>query len=218
VDHILGFFRGWWVPAGMSPAHGAYVRYPANELLDILALESQRASAVVVGEDLGTVEAGVRAELARRRVLSSRLLWFEATPPRRWPRRSLAAVATHDLPTIAGVWTGAAPRDQVAAGKRVEAGMASRLRQRLRRATGMPDATPVADLIVRTHVALAEAPSHLVVASLEDACAAERQPNMPGTVDSWPNWRIPLPLPLEQLRRAPLPRRIAAALARNRSG
>ena len=104
----MGLFRLWWVPLGAGdPSAGAYVRYPAAELLDILALESVRAGCGVVGEDLGTVESGVRPELRRRRLLSYRLAWFESRAPERFPTQALAALTTHDLPTAAGVWTGA---------------------------------------------------------------------------------------------------------------
>ena len=107
IDHVMGLFRLFWIPSGSGPTTGTYVRYPAAELLDIVALESHRARAFVVGEDLGTVEDAVRAELAERRVLSYRLLWFEREPPEAWPAQALAAVTTHDLPTVAGLWTGA---------------------------------------------------------------------------------------------------------------
>ena len=86
IDHVMGLFRLWWVPLGSSdPSAGAYVRYPAGELLDILALESARAGCGVIGEDLGTVESGVRPELRRRGLLSYRLAWFESRPPRAVP-------------------------------------------------------------------------------------------------------------------------------------
>src|SRR5262249_50861284 len=104
VDHVMGLFRLYWIPRGMSPAAGAYVRYRADDLLPILALESHRAGAVVVGEDLGTVERGTRARLRARRVLSCRVLWFESGKPAVYPRLALSAVTTHDLPTVAGLW------------------------------------------------------------------------------------------------------------------
>lgn len=103
IDHVMGLFRLFWIPPGLTAAEGAYVRYPAEELLAIVALESQRARAVVIGEDLGTVAPGVRERLAAQQILSSRLLWLESEPPARYPPLSLAAVTTHDLPTIGGL-------------------------------------------------------------------------------------------------------------------
>jgi 4-alpha-glucanotransferase len=213
IDHVMGLFRLYWIPAGAAPTQGAYVRYPADDLLAIVALESHRAGAVVVGEDLGTVEAGVRERLRAHRVLSSRLTWFETSPPARYPRLAMAAVTTHDLPTVAGLWTGA----DLAAQKRLglapnEAGLRA-IRERVRRLTGLADDAPPERVVERTYRRLGEAPSMLVTATLEDACAATERPNMPGTVAEWPNWCLPLPAPLEALERRPLPRAIAAALA-----
>ncbi|MFP5375742.1 MAG: 4-alpha-glucanotransferase, partial [Acidimicrobiia bacterium] len=113
IDHVMGLFRLFWVPtAAASPAEGTYVTYPWRDLLGILALESHRAGAWVVGEDLGTVEPFVRDELGRRRVLSYRLVWFEPEPPKTYPAQALAAVTTHDLPTVAGLWTGSDLEEQ----------------------------------------------------------------------------------------------------------
>ncbi len=112
IDHVMGLFRLWWVPSGGPATEGAYVRYPAEDLLDIVALESHRAQAVVVGEDLGTVEDGVRETLAEHGILSYRLLWFEEEPPTDWPEPAMAAITTHDLPTVAGLWTGSDLADQ----------------------------------------------------------------------------------------------------------
>ena len=116
IDHVLGLFRLWWVPSGEDPSRGAYVRSHTDELLEIVALESQRAGAVVIGEDLGTVPAGVREELRRRRLLSTRLALFERAEPARYPQQSFAGVTTHDLPTMAGTWGGADLDDQAASG------------------------------------------------------------------------------------------------------
>src|SRR3954454_19856677 len=112
IDHVMGLFRLWWVPEGKGPTEGAYVRYPSDDLMDIVALESHRAQALVVGEDLGTVEPGVREALADHNILSYRLLWFEDDEPSGWPTAALAGVTTHDLPTVAGLWTGSAVEDQ----------------------------------------------------------------------------------------------------------
>ena len=107
IDHVMGLFRLFWIPQNAEPSAGAYVRYPADELLAILALESARAGAYIVGEDLGTVEESAREKLAASHVLSYRLLWFEKDPPQDYPELALTAVTTHDLPTVAGLWTGA---------------------------------------------------------------------------------------------------------------
>ena len=212
VDHVMGLFRLWWVPLGaVDPSAGAYVLYPATELLDILALESFRSGCGVVGEDLGTVESGVRAELHRRGLLSYRLAWFESRPPERYPTQALAALTTHDLPTAAGVWTGADLVEMEATGRPFNRRAELGVRRRLRRLAGAGDSDPTSLVVERAYAALARAPSRLIVATLDDACLAERRPNMPGDTVR-PNWSIPLPRTLEQLRRDELPRRIAAVL------
>ncbi|MBI1846422.1 MAG: 4-alpha-glucanotransferase, partial [Candidatus Rokubacteria bacterium] len=217
IDHVMGLFRLFWVPRGSSPAGGAFVRYPADDLLTIVALESARAGAFVVGEDLGTVEEGVRERLAEHRILSYRVLWFEPGPPTTFPALAMAAVTTHDLPTIAGLWTGADVRAQREIGLVPnEAGFAE-MRERLRDRIGLSADAPVERVVEETHRLLARAPSALVTATLDDALAVEERPNMPGTTTQWPNWSIALPAPIEEIERRRLPRAIAAAVARGGS-
>ncbi len=112
IDHVMGLTRLFWIPDGASAADGAYVEYPLEALLAALAAESVRARCLVVGEDLGTVPEGFRERLAAADVLSSRVLWFERdgaafVAPSRYPVKAAACVSTHDLPTIAGWWSGA---------------------------------------------------------------------------------------------------------------
>jgi len=199
VDHVMGLFRQYWVPDGADPRRGAYVRYPWDDLLGIVALESERAGAFVVGEDLGTVEPIVRDELARRNVLSSRVLWFEDDGPASFPSRSMASISTHDLPTVAGLWTGADLSAQRHLGLDPDAAAVDAIRSRLRALVGLPDDAPLDQVIVGAHRLLAEAASLVVTASLEDALGVEERPNMPGTTDAWPNWSLALPAPLEQV-------------------
>jgi 4-alpha-glucanotransferase len=200
IDHVMGLFRLFWIPIGRGPTEGVYVRYPYRDLLDILALESERAGAFVVGEDLGTVEDVVREELAARHILSYRLLWFEERPPAEYREESLAALTTHDLPTLAGIWEGTDPDAKV--------------RERLRRYAGVTDGRPTCEVAEAAYEALATSPSRLLAATLEDALGVPERPNKPGTTTEWPNWSLALPASLEEVRRDPRPARLAAALRR----
>jgi 4-alpha-glucanotransferase len=213
IDHVMGLFRLWWVPAGVGPADGAYVRYPSEEMLDIVALESHRARAIVVGEDLGTVEPGVREALDAHDILSYRLLWFEQDDPEEWPAKSMAAVTTHDLPTVAGLWSGAdvteqaryldVPRAELERGR-------DELLGRLKSAD-LPSSAPPAQAVEAAHRLLARAPSVLLAATLEDAVAEEQRPNLPGVVER-PNWCLSLPVTVEDLPAHPTAAAVAQTL------
>jgi 4-alpha-glucanotransferase len=201
IDHVMGLFRLWWVPAGGSPIDGAYMRYPSDDLLDIVALESHRAQALVVGEDLGTVEPGVRETLAEYGVLSYKVLWFEDSDPAQWSESAMAAVTTHDLPTIAGLWTGDDAAEQVELGlataDEVERGRQEIL-ARLTEGSDLPPSATAEQAVEAAHRMLGRAPSVLLSATLDDAVAARRRPNVPGTSDR-ANWRLPLPVSVEDL-------------------
>jgi 4-alpha-glucanotransferase len=213
VDHVIGLFRLFWIPEGAGPQDGGYVAYPWSDLLDILALESHRAGAYAVGEDLGTVAPFMREELAARDVLSYRLLWFEEEPPARFPRRALAAVTTHDLPTVAGLWTGADLEEQRRLGLRPNEEGTAAIRASLAERGGLAADAPVEEAVDAAYRLLGESPSLVRVAALEDAALVEERPNVPGTVDERPNWSIPLPLALEELERSPTAERIGRLLS-----
>jgi 4-alpha-glucanotransferase len=217
IDHVLGLFRLFWVPSGLGAARGAYVRYNADEMLSIVALESHRARALVVGEDLGTVEQGISEKLQRNGILSYRVFWFETEPPSSYPELALSAITTHDLPTVAGMWTGSDLEAQTRLGlnPNVEATKQSR-RQMTELALIPPDAT-IEQAAVKIHESLATAPSRVVTAQLDDALLVEERPNMPATTsDQRPNWSIALPRTLEDIRSDPIVRRVASGLWRQR--
>jgi 4-alpha-glucanotransferase len=203
VDHAMGLFRLFWVPDGMSPAEGTYVRYPAEDLLGILAYECHRAGAVAVAEDLGTVEPGTSETLRANGLLGSAVLWFEDRPARDWPEQAFASVTTHDLPTARGFWT--EPREETAE---------TRVRVRaLLQAEGLvAEGASVDELVVAVHAFVARTPSLLAAVALGDALGDPRQPNLPGTRDEYPNWRLPLPVPLDDLGDHPLLQRVVSAV------
>jgi 4-alpha-glucanotransferase len=214
VDHVMGLFRLYWVPNAATARDGAYVRYPTDDLLAILALESERARALVIGEDLGTVEPGVRERLAAERILSTRILLFEPTPWE-YPALSLAAVTTHDLPTVRGLWTGSDLREQATAGLAPNAEGTGALRARVRELAGLGDGAPSGAVTLAIHRRLAEAPSGIVVATLDDALDVAERPNLPGTTsDRRANWSLALPAPLEEVQADPRVRTLAGALRR----
>jgi 4-alpha-glucanotransferase len=216
IDHVMGLFRLFWIPEGRTGRDGAYVRFHDRDLLDVVALESHRADALVVGEDLGTVEPEARDHLRDAHVLSTRLLWFEDEPPTSWPHEAMAAVTTHDLPTIAGVWSGIDLADQHAAGTRVPDDGDELFRHRLRVAGSCDDQVSVEKVDVAAHRAIAASPCLLATAALDDLVGAEHRPNLPGTINEHPNWRIPLPVTLDDLPGHHLAQEVTAAIAEGR--
>jgi 4-alpha-glucanotransferase len=216
LDHVMALFRLFWIAPGLGPSDGVYVRYQALDLLDIVALESHRAHAYVIGEDLGTVQKDVRRELSFRQILSYRVMWFEKGPTADYPEHAVATVTTHDLPTIAGLWSGSDLRLQEQAGLSPNVEGTHALRADLRKRTGVREDAPADEVVLATHAALAQAPSVLLTATLEDALSVQARPNMPGTTIEYPCWCIPLPQTLEQIEQDPRPRQIGAALGSRR--
>ena len=233
IDHVMGLFRLFWIPEGAEPAQGTYVRYPADDLLGILALESLRAGALVVGEDLGTVEQGVRERLSAEGVLSYRLAWFEHEDDGRrrraadYPRLALAATTTHDLPTVAGFFSGsdldhlcdigvaATGGDEQADQEEQRASLCRLLEDEGLLGAGERE---VGAIVAALYGFLARTPAMLVAATLEDAVQAPDRPNVPGTIDERPNWSLPLPVQLDDLAADPRVRRLAAILSNGMKG
>lgn len=232
IDHVAGLWRLWWIPPGDSPDRGTYVHYDADTMLAVLALEAHRAGATVVGEDLGTVEPEVTEALAANEMLGCAVSWFTRDqsapgepllPPARWPSRAAASLSTHDLPTAAGFLRGEhvgaradlgllddVPAEQANADKE-RAEWLALLRSEGLLATSDDGEPDEAAVIVAMHRFLASTPSRLKLISPYDVVGETRQPNLPGTVDEYPNWRLPLPVSLEQLQSDPRVAEITAA-------
>lgn len=210
IDHILGLFRSWWVPKGMSAAEGAYVRSDHEALIGILALEAHRADAVVIGEDLGVFEEWVQEYLTDRGIAGTSILWFERDedgprPPENYRTLCLTSVTTHDLPPTAGYLAGDHVRLRSELGL-LEGDLGTELRTAaaerdevlaLARARGFLDEDTDADAdldaaVLALHRLAAVAPSALLCLSLADAVGERRSQNQPGTIDEYPNWRVPL--------------------------
>lgn len=232
IDHVAGLFRLWWIPPGADAAGGTYVRYDAAAMMGVLSVEAWRHHALVVGEDLGTVEPEVTETLADRHMLGCQVLWFARDkgegnplrPPARWPPEAAASIATHDLPTAAGFLAGeqVTVRDRLGLLTRPvaeERARADRDRAELLdllRAEGLLTAAePTAtEAVLAMHALLARTPCRLLLASPYDVLGDRDQPNLPGTVDQYPNWRLPLPADLDALLTDPRTAEVARLLRR----
>ncbi|MFJ3302394.1 4-alpha-glucanotransferase [Streptomyces sp. NPDC086549] len=218
IDHVMGLFRLWWVPQGQPPTEGTYVRYDAEAMLALLALEASRAGAVVIGEDLGTVEPGVRETLQRRGVLGTSVLWFERDwegdgqplPPARWRADCLATATTHDLPSTAarltgehvelrdrlGLLTHPLEEERAAAAADTAEWLALLTRLELLRGTvgGHAPSAEEAEAaeIQAVHRFLLSTPARMIGVWLPDGVGDRRPQNLPGTWDQYPNWRLPI--------------------------
>ncbi|MGK2902855.1 MAG: 4-alpha-glucanotransferase [Mycobacterium sp.] len=211
IDHIIGLFRLWWIPLGAPPTEGTYVRYDHDALIGIVALEAMRAGAVVVGEDLGTVEPWVRDYLSARGLFGTSILWFERDrewgqedkplPADRWRDACLSSVTTHDLPPTAGYLAGehirlreelgllTRPAEEELAHDRAE--QAAWLAELCRLGLTGPD-PDIEEIIAGLYAYLGRTPSKLLALALPDAVGDVRAQNQPGTTDEYPNWRVPL--------------------------
>jgi (1->4)-alpha-D-glucan 1-alpha-D-glucosylmutase len=242
-DHIMGLRRLFWVVRGLPATEGAYVLYPFEDMLGILALESQRNRCLIVGEDLGTVPDEVREALQPMNVISTRLLYFERRddgrlkPPHEYPVNAVAAVTTHDLPTLAGFWQGVDidlrdqqhlfPDDEARnrqiverAADRAQLLVALEGQGVLPTGAGLhqvnfPEMT--AELAAAVYTYLAQAPSKLLLMQMEDGFGVREQPNLPGAPEpAYPCWRLKLPLNLEEWHGSTYLQGILLALRRER--
>jgi len=226
VDHAAGLFRLWWIPRGGSPADGTYVSYDAAAMLGALTLAAYRRGAVVVGEDLGTVPPEVPDALGRYGMLGCEVLWFardgagRPLPPERWRPAAMASIGTHDLPTAAGYLTGAQLDiraelgllpDPDAARTAADADRAALLDLLTRRRLLAADAD-LDEAVLALHRLLARTPCRMKVVAPTDVLGESRAPNLPGTTDEYPNWRIPLPATVPELVDDRRLRRVAALL------
>jgi 4-alpha-glucanotransferase len=207
LDHVMGLFRLYWVPHGDTAAAGAYVRYPSDVLLHILALESERAGVFVIGEDLGTVEAGVREAMAERQILSYKLLWFMDDLNELQPL-SMASANTHDLPTTAGLWTGSDLQAQEEAGQTPNVAFAEAILDRIRRHLDLPLDATVGQVVDASCRLLSRCDAAVVTVAIEDALETLERINQPGTSGEW-NWSARSLVPLDEFVNLEKPRRIA---------
>jgi 4-alpha-glucanotransferase len=223
IDHAMGLQHLYWVPQGEEPSAGAYVRYPMEDLIGILALESHRHGCLIVGEDLGTVPEGFRERMAEANILSYRVLFFEQEPetsaflpPNAYPELALATVGSHDLPTLRGWWEGRDLDLKEQLGLFPAVGEASRQRQArerdrmqllqaLRRERLLPDygEPDIPTLARAAHAFLARTPSVLAMAQIDDLTDEADPVNVPATSDEYPNWRRRLSMTLEELAARP---------------
>ncbi len=210
IDHIIGLFRLWWIPDGAPPTAGTYVRYNHDAMIGIVALEAHRAGAVVVGEDLGTVEPWARAYLRERGLLGTSILWFEIDPgsreplsARHWRELCLSSVTTHDLPPTPGYLAGdhvtlrhslglltRSAEEELADDRAAQQAWLAELRR-----VGLLGLDPEPgeeEVTVALYRYLGRTPSRLLALALTDAVGERRTQNQPGTTNEYPNWRVPL--------------------------
>jgi 4-alpha-glucanotransferase len=231
IDHVMALKQLYWIPQGGTPAQGAYVRYPLEDLIAILALESHRNRCLVVGEDLGTVPAGFRERMAQANILSYRVLLFEQTPngfvpPEDYPAASVAVAGSHDLPTQHAWWESRdiALKEHLALYPNAQELQRARERRRsehaelvaaLRRA-GLLDGDDIESLIRAAHAYLARSNAFLVIAQLDDLTDEVAPVNVPGTDTEHANWRRRQAMTLEELAVHPRVHALAELLEKER--
>ena len=213
IDHVMGLERLFYIPEESSPHDGAYVTFDLDEMLDVVSIEAHRAGVFVVGEDLGTVSPRIYEAIPQRGMLSYRVMSIDDRHPSTFPQHSMAASTTHDLPTLMGLMgdTDLADQERLDLKPNTEGTRAAR--DRLRHWAGIHDGSSDRETLVAAHRLLASSPACLVAATLEDLALMVERPNMPGTIDIWPNWSWGLPSPLEEVLADPAAVAVRSALS-----
>jgi glycogen operon protein len=238
IDHAMGLTRLFVIPGGAKASEGAYVAYPADDLIGQVALQSQRHACMVIGEDLGTVPDGFRDKLMRAHIYGMKVLWFErdgAEPrdPANYPALSVACASTHDLATLAGWWSGADIGEKLMIGlvtlAEAEREISARSEEKrvmvaaLRRSGALGDVTVDFDgemtdaLAAALHAFIADSGATLASAQLDDLAGMTIATNLPGTDRQRPNWRHRAPFDVETLFSRPRAKAILTAMGRERS-
>ncbi len=205
IDHVMRFFRLYWIPDGKSAAEGAYVRDYAEDLLGVLALESQRNGFIVVGEDLGTVTGEVRWRLAEAGILGYRLLWFERNgdgsfrAPGEYAQQAAVSTTTHDLATLAGFFTGQDIEARRAAGLIGDEAYAAQWEARRREVDNLNRALEGAGFASDPLAFVLATPCSLAVINQEDLTGEVDQQNLPASTWQYPNWRRKMRFTVEEL-------------------
>ena len=227
IDHVMGLMRLWVLPQGASPSEGAYLTYPLDDLMRLVALESHRNRSIVIGEDLGTVPRRFRKKLRACGIAGMDVLWFQRSgqrflPAAEWRDDAAAMTTTHDLPTVAGWWSGADLEIRRELGRVTDREIAARPMQRAElwrtftetgAASGpAPDADDTGRAVDAAIDFVARSPAPLALVPLEDIMGATEQPNLPGTTEEHPNWRRRFDITPEELLRSPAAQRRMAIL------
>ncbi|MCS7206097.1 MAG: glycogen debranching protein GlgX [Leptospiraceae bacterium] len=225
IDHIMWFYRLFWIVKEGSQQTSTYVRYPDQDLFKILSLESQLHQSLIIGEDLGTVPQEVKDIMAQKKILSWKVFYFEKTQeayldPQKYPLQSVATINTHDLPTLAGFWMGKDIEELHRMKKITQEELLNLLEKRnqeklkmielLKQKGYFKDDTPLTEdsiydpkIAYYFHKLLAEAPSKILLVSIYDLLGESDQPNFPGTTNEYPNWRMRNSIPIEEIEKSP---------------
>ena len=208
IDHVLGLQRQFWVPQGAEGKDGAYVSFPLDDLLSVVAEESRAQNCMVVGEDLGTVSDDLRGRLAAARLFSYKVLWFERDgdtfrSAESYPYLSVSCLGSHDLPTFEAWQTGAHLALDQRLGRAIDADADRRTYERDRRELTRLFGTE-GDMTLAAHEFLARGGSALALIQVDDLLQEIDQLNVPGTDREYPNWRRRHSRPIGDLARSPV--------------
>ncbi len=225
IDHALGLFRAFWIPQGRDPSEGAYVKYPWNDLISIICLESHLNKVGIIGEDLGTAEEWMREELMKRKISSWKVFYFEKDflgyrDYSEYPENSLCSITTHDLPTFKGFWLGKDIElrknfslfDDLSFNKAIEERRKDKKRIMKLLLKYEKIEAHLASLLLSIIKFLSMTKSKYFLVYPEDLLLIEEQTNFPGTTTEYPNWQRKIPITVDEFLNLPIMKKLETIL------
>ena len=220
IDHVMSLMRLYWIPQGESAKNGVYVKYPLEDLMGIVALESHRNKCLIIGEDMGLVPPEIRKQMDKRFMLSYKVLMFEKEndtefkAPKKYPRNAVVVTSVHDTPPLKGFWYAKdiSVRRNIGIYNEEIAEKLFQLRKSERETLSvllkteniyLPEKYINGEFSKEVNIALhklvAKTPCRLMLTTIDDLIASEELMNLPGTYEEYPNWRSKLTIPLEEV-------------------